>query len=123
MSVQFAGQSLFSSGPHKLVLGRYGRFIAPPFPQGGGPEFSIDFALRERRMQVRGRVTGVSMSQLFARFNAIRDLAEAGTVGTITWEGQSWTGMRMIDLDAQAPVDRGRVLSIAYVVTFLKMIA
>ena len=123
MSVQFDGQSLFDSGPHRLVIGRMGRFVAPPFPQGGGPAFSIDYGVRERTLEVVGRLTASSVGVLFQRFNAIRDLAEASTVGTVSWLGQSWTGMRMIDVQTTGPIDRGRVVSLGYTVRWLKTIA
>jgi hypothetical protein len=118
MSVQFAGQSYFSSGPHVLLFGRMGRYVSAPYPQGGYPT-STDFGPRERKLQVKGRLVGNTVSVLMARLNTIRDLAEASTVGTLQWEGQSWTGMRLVDLELLGPIERGRVCSVAYVVTFL----
>lgn len=120
MSVTFNGQSYFSSGPHTLHLGRFGRLLLGPYPQGG-ITVTTDFGVRERRMQVKGRLVGTSVAQLFTRFNAIRDVAEAGTKATLAWEGQSWADMRLVEFEATGPVDRGRACSIGYVATFLKM--
>jgi hypothetical protein len=100
---------------------------AGEMPDGGGAgtdeltEELLNAALREIIVDQSGRLVAADDAALWALVDAVQSEAEATNNRTLTdHHGRAWTGMRMILFEPGDRIDRGRVVSVAYEVRYLK---
>ncbi len=121
MSTTFAGQSLFNSGPHRFDIGPAGRHLTQPLRGSNFNTYTRDDAPLELDIIQTGRLIATTESALWALYDAVKAKAEAPTTGALVdHSGRSWPSMTLVSFDPAAPVDRGRVFSLAYRARYLK---
>jgi len=121
MPSSFAGVDLFSSGPHRMMIDRTGRFTLPPFTGPNQEAFTRQFARRDLKVIQTGRLIAASDAALWALSDAIQTRAEQPQTGTlIDNQGRAWTAMTMIDYQPLEPFSRGRVVSLPYRIIYIR---
>lgn len=121
MASAFAGLSLFNSGPHRFVFGPVGRLVRPPFATALELPYSVDEGPRELAVLQTGRLVASSTSLLWALADAIQAQAELPRTGTLVdHHGRSWSNLTLWRFQPLTPVDRGRTVSLAYTVRYLR---
>ncbi|MCC5824021.1 MAG: hypothetical protein LAT64_13125 [Phycisphaerales bacterium] len=118
----FKGVNLFGSGPHRFTVGREGRRVVTYAALTGDPSVPGSFASgdHELRVTVTGRLTAASEAALWSQRDAITaQAASASGPGTLAdGKGRTWTDMKLLTFTPAGPIDRGRVLSLAYTAEF-----
>ncbi|MCA9310889.1 MAG: hypothetical protein KDA21_06765 [Phycisphaerales bacterium] len=118
----FAGLQMFDSGPHHFVVRRFGRAFARPRQQMNLGNFTEDYAMRELEIEQRGRLVADKAETLAALVEVIRYHAERSTTGVlIDHDGVPWPDMTLMEVALEERVCRGRLFSVAYRVTYLRM--
>lgn len=122
MGVSFAGFSWFDSGPHRVVLSSVGReFLFP----GQGDNFlgTIDVrGIREPLVLQRGRLVASTDSALWSQVDTIRIQSELPRFGNLVEpSGRVWPSLTMLRFRLADRVDRGRVVSVGYEVTYAEL--
>ena len=119
MASTFAGLSLFESGPHRFAAGRFGRHYLEPDRGINSSPTTWDREQAEVTVFQRGRLIAADDAALFALVDAIRAEAELPRTGTLVdHHGRSWASMTMLRFELDGDVDRGRVVSVGYTVTY-----
>ena len=118
----FKGSNLFGSGPHRFTVGREGRRIVAYATVAGDPLVPGTLTAGDLglRVTVRGRLVASSDSALWSLRDAITAQAASDSdAGTLSdGRGRSWPDMKLIAFEPAGPVDRGRVVSLAYTAEF-----
>lgn len=123
MSSTFKGLDLFGSGPHRFSVGPRGQLITANFFNGGGNAGSTLQGLIAWQVIVKGRLVAGSEAAL----NALRDaviaqLEPLPTPGTLVdTRGRTWSDMNFVTFQEGDRVDRGRVWSVTYTATFVRL--
>jgi hypothetical protein len=136
--VTFAGQVILGSGPKRVVVEPLGSVTIPRLRLNVPVSGSIVIGPAELVVQVRGRLIGPDdkgLSELLADISAV--LTDPPTVGTLVDpSGVSYTGMTFVSFERRGwgvggsardglaevgTVDRGRVVSLAYVARFVRL--
>lgn len=121
MTSTFNGTSYFNSGPHRFDVGATGRLITNPLRGGNFNAYSRDEAVQELEIIQIGRLIATTEAALWTLFDTARSVSEGTTLGTLVdHSGKSWPLMRLVRFEATAPVDRGRVYSLAYKARYLR---
>ncbi len=119
MSSTFAGFALFDSGPHRFGIGTLGRHYLGPDRGINTSPTTFDREKAELSIFQRGRLLAASDSALMALIDAIRGHAELPRTGTLVdHHGRSWPNMTMLTFEPEDRIDRGRVVSVGYVVLY-----
>lgn len=122
MTSSFKGLNLFASGPHVFELGRQGRRVVSLSAVSGDPSVpgSFESGDDELRISVKGRLIAASESALWALRDAIAAQAafEVSEGDLIDHHGRTWEDVKLLRVEWSGPIDRGRVLSIAYEALF-----
>lgn len=119
---EFAGLRLFESGPHTFVIRAMGRAIARPRRDMNAGDVTEDYGLREVEIEQRGRLCAEKMALLEGQLELIRHHVELGTKGDLVDHfGTRWPGMSLLSFRAEGPVVKGRVFSVSYVATYIRM--
>ncbi len=129
----FAGVDVFGSGPHRFVEEARGVVVVPRLRLGTPVSGSVSLGAAEVGVVVRGRLVGPDQAGLAAQLGAIEGLlTDPATVGTLTGlSGESWPEMSFVRFERAGWdrasgggfVDRGRVVSLAYVARFVRLAA
>ncbi|MFG0293552.1 MAG: hypothetical protein ACIAQF_03435 [Phycisphaerales bacterium JB065] len=108
-------------GPHRLKLGGLGR--AWEWPYGiNGLSFTNDLGPRELVITQTGRLVASTEPALWSTINALKADAELPRNATLVGPGgQAWTDMTLMRFTPQGPIDRGRVFSLAYTITYIRI--
>jgi hypothetical protein len=118
----FLGLDLFSSGPHRLRVVLAGRFYLPPLANINNNANTLDITTAELEIEQRGRLVAGSDTALWQLYQAIADVAEAASGGTLALDsGQQWTDMRMLRFLPGETVDRGRLVSMPYTIEYRRI--
>jgi hypothetical protein len=122
MASSFAGMDLFGSGPHRFAMGAAGRLVVGALRPPAYDTHSVDMgATLELRIVQRGRLVAATTSALWTLVDAIRTQTELPRNGTlIDHHGRSWTNMTLIRFEVAGPIDRGRMVSMAYEAEYLR---
>ncbi len=121
MGSSFKGSDLFGSGPHVFSVGRQGRRVVSNGsfgdPSAPGSFESGDYELR---VSVKGRLVATSESGLWSLRDAIAAQAASGVSAgdLIDPHGHTYSGVKLLHVGWDGPVDRGRVVSIGYEASF-----
>ncbi|MFK7884868.1 MAG: hypothetical protein AB8F26_11875 [Phycisphaerales bacterium] len=114
----FKSLDLFGSGPHRFTVGREGRRVVSLAAVAGDPSLAGTFSSgdQELRITVRGRLVADSESDLWdLRDDIVAEAGSTASAGTLAdGNGQSWTGLKLIEFEPGGPTDRGRVFSLGY---------
>ena len=122
MASSFGSLTLFNSGPHRFTVGRLGRLTRGPFVGSNQNPWTTDEGPRELIIFQTGRLVAADDSAMWALVDGIRAEAESTGTRTLTdHHGRIWTGMQMILFDMDEQFDRGRVVSLAYEVRYLRV--
>lgn len=123
MASTFDGLSLFASGPHRFSLGKIGRYLRFPYA-GDGTLTQIEFeTVRELVIVQRGRLVGATPGAVWSLWSTIRALAEQPRTGTlIDHDGVVWGAMTMLEVRHADRMDRGRVASLGYEITYVRLV-
>ncbi len=120
--VVFDGLELFSSGPHRIEIGTLGRRWLAPFAASNEDTSTLDLGPREVRLTQRGRLVAPDAAALHALLAPIRAAAEAARTGPLVdTDGVIWPGMTMLEIEPVGPLDRGRLVTLAYVVRYVRI--
>ena len=122
MGSSFKGLDLFGSGPHRFQVGRLGRRVISFAALTGdlSVEGASEFGDRDLRVRVLGRLVASSDAGLWALRDAILAQADS-SVGSgilIDQHGHQWDTLRLLTMEESGFTDRGRVVSVDYVVEF-----
>ena len=108
-------------GPHRLRLGGLGRAWEWPYGNNGLP-FTNDLGPRELVITQTGRLVASTEPALWSTINSLKAAAELPRNATLNGPaGQAWTNMTMMRFTPQGPIDRGRVFSLAYAITYIRI--
>jgi len=122
MGSSFQGQNLFGSGGHRFVNRRLGRRVVSLAAVSGDPSVPGTFESGDWEVwvEVRGRLVAGSDSSLWNLRDDIVDKAAFGeSSGTLIDEhGHQWADMKLLTYEETGPVQRGREVSVGYVVVF-----
>lgn len=120
MSSSFKGLNLFGSGPHRFALGLQGQRVVPDYVLGFGGAGTTPVGLMELDVIVTGRLVATSESAAWGLRDVITaQLLDPPAPGLlIDLHGREWTQMSFITFAEGARVDRGRMVSLAYVAHF-----
>lgn len=118
----FAGQTLFNSGPHRFITRPVGMLFVPPLTFDPIQTTTDVITALELTILQTGRLIGASESDLWAQVSAIKSAAEAQLTGTLTDNnGVTWPDMTLLRFAPADRVDRGRVVSLAYEATYIRL--
>ena len=122
MASSFAGLDLFGSGPHRFAMGPVGRLVVGALRPPAYDTHSVDMgATLEVRIVQTGRLVAATPTALWMLIDAVRTQAELPRNGTlIDHHGRSWTNMTLVRFELAGPIDRGRVVSVAYAAEYLR---
>lgn len=122
MMSSFKGLDLFGSGAHRFLNQRLGRRVVSYASLLGDPSATgtFDSGDWEVWVEVHGRLVAASDSLLWDLRDDILTQAESGmTHGVLVdTHGHSWAGMSLLTYEETGPVQRGREVSVGYVVVF-----
>ena len=122
MGSSFKGDDLFGSGGHQFVNRRLGRRVVSYASVVGDPSVPGTFESGEYEVwvEVRGRLVANSDSGLWSLRNDILDEAAAGVASGLLQDahGHEWEDMKLLTYEETGPVERGREVSVGYVVVF-----
>ena len=123
MPATFAGLSLFSSGPHRIVPTRFGKIWLPPYTGNINPNgYTNYYERREPKLIQTGRLIAETHAALITLVNAIRTQAEIPKTGTLVEaNGTSWSNMTLLQIQLDDRVDRGRKYSVGYELTYVDL--
>ena len=122
MGSAFKGIDYFGSGPHRFYVGKQGRRVISLAAVAGDVTFdgSLEFGDLELRVEVRGRLVSSSETGLWALRDALVAESES-TVGSGILEdhfGRQWTGVKLLTVEYDGAIARGREFSIGYRASF-----
>jgi hypothetical protein len=122
MSSSIAGQTLFNSGPHRFYVKPVGMLFVPPlFFDPLQTTINVIVPLQLSIIQT-GRLIGTSEQDLWSQFSAIQLAAEAQLNGVLIDNNNiSWLDMTLLRFASEDRVDRGRVISLAYTATYVRL--
>ena len=121
MGSTFGSLQLFDSGPHRFTVSRLGRYTRGPYVGSNQNPYTVDEGLREFIVDQSGRLVAANDAALWSLIDAVQNEAESTSNRTLTdHHGRAWTGMRMILFEPGDKIDRGREVSMAYNVRYLK---
>jgi len=122
MGSTFGGVSYFDTGPERFQMGRRGELTRGPFvnpntfPTTEAFDENYELAIFQS-----GRLVNASLSALWSDVDAIVARAETLTSATLVdATGRSWTEMNMLRFTPEDVIDRGRRVSMAYSVFYLR---
>lgn len=122
MGSAFKGLDLFGSGPHVFEVGRQGRRVVSLSALSGDPSVpgTIESGDDELRVSVRGRLVSGTEAGLWQLRDALAAQAVSGVAGgdLIDHHGRVWAGVKLLRVEWDSPVDRGRVRSVGYTALF-----
>ncbi|MBO6512537.1 MAG: hypothetical protein JJ974_01055 [Phycisphaerales bacterium] len=122
MASSFKGLNLFGSGGHRFVNRRRGRRVVSNASAQGDPVVPGTFESGDWEVwvEVRGRLVAGSDSSLWVLRDAILAQAAFGvSEGTLIDEhGHQWVDMKLLSYEETGPTQRGRDVSVGYVVVF-----
>jgi hypothetical protein len=122
MGSSFKGEDLFGSGPHVFTLGVQGRRVVSYGAVTGDAsiEGSFESGDQELRISVKGRLVATSESALWSLRDAIAAEAAFGVSAgdLIDHHGHTHSGVKLLQVEWDGPVQRGRVLSVGYEAMF-----
>ncbi len=119
-----AGHTLFNSGPHRFIVRPVGMLYVPPLFFDPIQTTTNVVTQLELTIIQTGRLIGASESDLWSQVNAIKSAAEVQLNGTLTDNnGVTWTDMTLLRFAPADRVDRGRVISLAYEATYIRLAA
>lgn len=123
MSSSFNNIDLFGFGPHRFAQLTIGEYVlvnarVDPFQAGSTPIGPLNLAIT-----VRGRLVAGSESDLWDLRDAIAaQLTDPVTTGALKeFGGRTWDDMSFVAFAPADRTDRGRVLSLAYTATFVRL--
>lgn len=124
MSSSFKGKNLFGSGPHRYRVGAQGESTLPSLYFDNVDSSSVPIGLIELEVTVTGRLVAASDAALWALRDAITaEIAHPPVPGALVdHTGRTHTGMSLLKYEEGDRVDRGRVMSLAYVATFRRFV-
>lgn len=105
---QFAGQTLFDSGPHRFVLGPWQRQRIRRGFCGLDGALVIDLGLRGRSIAQTGRLQAPSAAQMHELIAAIETLANGQPRELIDNHGQVYSNVLLEEFEPAGPVQLGR---------------
>lgn len=118
MASTFKGLNLFTSGPHRFEVHRQGRRVVPLSAIANDPSIAgtIETGDHELRVSVHGRLVAESESALDALREAITDQAayQVPAGDLIDHHGRTWQDVKLLHVEWDAGIDRGRALSVGY---------
>ncbi|TVQ34451.1 MAG: hypothetical protein EA376_00140 [Phycisphaeraceae bacterium] len=123
MGSEFAGQVLFDSGPHRFVIRSVGRLWLPPLAIDELQD-AIEVLARPIELAIvqTGRLVFETDDDLWDQVELIRSRAESALKGTlIEHSGREWEDMTMLRFRPDDRVDRGRRISLAYRVDYIRL--
>lgn len=116
------GQTLFDSGPERFVVKPVGSLFVPPLSINEVQTTTTIFGDLELWIVQTGRLVGDDDDGLWDQIDAIRAQAEAALTGTLALpNGRSFTGMSLLRFKPESAFDRGRVVSVAYRVDYIRL--
>jgi len=109
------GVDLFGSGPHRFTHRRCGVLAVPPLTfDAVQTRWQIVDDL-EQTWEVSGRFVGDTCAEVWGAFDAVCDLAQTGTQGTLVDPcGVSYNGVRALWIAQSGRLTQGRVVSLPY---------
>lgn len=122
MASSFKGLNVFGSGPHRFAEGRRGVVTVSALfdtPPGSGTR---PIGVAEVSVVVSGRLMASSEAGLWGLRDAIAGLIDhPQTPGVLVdHAGRSWSDMSLVRFSVGDRVDRGRMVSVAYVAKFVR---
>ena len=118
MASTFKGLNLFTSGPHRFEVHRQGRRVVPLSAIANDPTIAgtIETGDHELRVSVHGRIVAESESALDAQREAITDQAayQVPAGDLIDHHGRTWQDVKLLHVEWDGGIDRGRALSVGY---------
>lgn len=122
MPSSFKGQNLFGSGGHRFVNRKLGRRVVSNASVQGNPVAPGTFESGDWEVwvEVRGRLVASTDSWLWSLRDAILDEAafEVSEGTLIDEHGHQWEDMKLLSYEETGPTQRGRDVSVGYVVVF-----
>ena len=126
MSSSYGGVDLFGSGPHRFMFEPRGLARVPLSVIASDPQVSGTHVVgdKELKIVVEGRLVSATEAGLWSLREAVALPATeaAGTATLIDDAGRSFGQMRLDEYAELGPADRGRVWSMAYRATFIRLI-
>ena len=121
-SSTFGGVSYFASGPERFVMGRRGELTRGPLVNPNTFTSSVAYdADIELAFFQTGRLVHATVAGLMGDVDEIALRAETLTPATLVdTSGRSWSDMYMLRFTPGGEIDRGRVVSLAYSVFYLR---
>jgi len=122
MSSSFAGLDLFGSGPHRFVIKPVGMLFLPPLT-ADALQITTDVVTQlELAIVQRGRLVADTDADLWAQVDLIQQKAEIPLNGVLVdHSGRNWTNMTLLRFAPEDRVDRGRKVSLAYRVDYIRL--
>ncbi len=125
MASTYQSFGIFNSGPHRFSVGVEGEYLlvnarVNPFQAGSTPVGPLELSVL-----VTGRLQAASDSALWVLRDAVTaQLTHPLQVGTlIDHNGRAWDDMSFVRIVWADRTDRGRVWSVGYTATFLRVAA
>jgi len=116
------GQTLFGSGPERFVVTPVGSLFVPPLSINEVQTSTTIFGDLELWIVQTGRLIADDDDGLWDQIDAIRAPAEAALTGTLVLpNGRSFTGMSLLRFKPESAFDRGRTVSVAYRVDYIRL--
>ncbi len=122
MGSSYKGTDYFGSGPHRFKVGRLGRRVISLAAIAGDASVdgAAEFGDLEPRIEVRGRLVADTEAGLWALRDALAAQADSG-VGAgdlVDPHGHVWEDMKLLTVEEDGPVARGRRVSVGYAAVF-----
>jgi hypothetical protein len=117
----FAGQDLFSSGPHTLAAGAWQRQIVRRGFAGSAGEIVLDLGARSRTLTQTGRLSADTLEELAARLEAIDALADGRVHELIDPLGQHYARVLLEQFVPQGPIQAGRGFFVDYRIDYRQL--
>ena len=122
MASSFKGEDVFGSGPHEFFVGRVGRRVVSlaALARDSAVEGSGEFGDLELRVTVKGRLVAEDDAGLWALRDALAAESAYEVTGGVLEDGHGheWAEMKLLTVDEDGAVARGRELSIGYTAEF-----
>lgn len=118
----FNGQSLFSSGPHRVHMGPRAQSLVPNYQLGEPGAGTTLIGPLEWEIIIEGRLIASTRSSLWSLRDALTELIgdEPAVATLVLSDGTTFDDMTFTSYTETAPIAQGRVWSVGYKAVFRK---
>lgn len=117
----YAGQDLFSSGPHAFRLGPWQRDVQRRSLPGVNGEVLLDMGLRSRPIVQTGRLQAPSAEELHQLLDAVNRWCDGGLHALVDNHGRSYPRTLLEKFLPTGPVESGRGFHCDYQIEYRQL--